>query len=118
MTSTTHTRRMTLTESAIDRPVIDPTGVNLGVVAALDESYFKVRVPMGFDFWLPHHVIAGVYDDSVELNVLESELDEHKVSVSGEETDADDPQPKTMHPAAVEGRYEAQAEFFARPHQL
>jgi hypothetical protein len=99
--------------------VFDAAGKELGKIDALRESYFKLDVSMGFDYWLPYHLIERADGDRLLLSVTEAELDEHKVDAEAEEmtaTEMEEATDGTDHPVPMERRYAAEADYLLHPH--
>ena len=99
--------------------VFDASGKELGKVTEVSESYFKLDISMGFDYWLPYHLIDRADGGQIHLTVNEDALDKEKVDARTEDltsTEVEESVSDTNNPVPMERRYEAQAEYLTHPH--
>lgn len=105
-----------------DARVIDSRGEELGTVSEVRDGYFKVNVSHARDFWLPFHTIARTEGaEVVHLNLAGDELDEAKTSSVMESlgpTDIEESLDDSSQSIPVERRYENEADYLSRPHQI
>jgi hypothetical protein len=101
--------------------ILDCTGKELGTLSGSRESYFKVKTSWAPDYWLPRHLIASADSNSICLSIAEDELEGRKVEAMVDDmTAADLEEAKdshTLHPAGLERRYEAEAEYQTYPNK-
>jgi hypothetical protein len=119
MTETTN--RLGMAPMAPDSMVYDREGRELGKLAEMRESYFKVNVRMARDYWLPVHLIEQVDGDRITLSVAEDVLEQEKLDSGIEDltqTDIEEATDDTLNPLPVERRYEAEADYLTHPHPL
>jgi len=71
-------------------PVYSADGRELGHIADVEGSYFKVSAPLARDYWLSCDYVGALDADCVTLSITHAELDEHKLGEPGIEPE-DDP---------------------------
>jgi hypothetical protein len=62
--------------------VYSADGEALGSVAEIEEGFFKVNVPWGFDFYLRYDLIERSQDEVVHLRVTKSQLARERLATS------------------------------------
>jgi hypothetical protein len=106
---------------APDSVVYDCAGKELGRLAEMRESYFKLDVKMAPDYWLPVHLIDQVDGDRITLNVRDGEFDGDKLdgdAIDMTEMEIEEATDDTLHPEPMERRYQHEAEYLTHPHPL
>ena len=102
-------------------PVFDSHNVELGCVTEAREGWFKVQVDGGFDYWLPFDTIADAGASEIRLRISKAAVEERKNDDRAEhltETEVEEATDDLPNALPVERRYEAEAEYLSRPHQL
>ena len=73
-------------EPVLNTPVFTLDGEQFGFVKELQGGYFKIDVPMARDYWLSTAYIANSTLDRVNLSLRKAEVDEHRLSAPGLES--------------------------------
>lgn len=75
-----------MNEPLLDAPVWTRDGEQFGYVKEIQGGYFKIDVPMAKDYWLSCAYVEASSADRVTLSLRKDELDEHRLSAPGVET--------------------------------
>jgi hypothetical protein len=73
-------------EPVVDAPIFTLDGEQFGYVREVHGGYFKIDVPMARDYWLSSSYIGDATLERVTLTLRKDELEEHRLSAPGLET--------------------------------
>ena len=73
-------------DPVVNAPVYTLDGEQFGSVKEIHGGYFKLDVPMARDYWLSSSYIGDATLDRVTLTLRKDELEEHRLSAPGLET--------------------------------
>ena len=98
--------------------VYSADGENLGTVDGLKDGYFKVKVSLGYDYYLRYDLIERKQDEVVYLRVTKDELEHEKVATSvppDSSVEIQDGVGGTVPDSPTERRYSAEADYLLNP---
>lgn len=103
-------------EPIVDTPVFSLDGQQVGYVKEMHGGYFKLDVPMAKDYWLSTVYIADSTLDRVSLSLRKDEMDEHRLSAPG--ADSQDPDAVISDVQALTQRERMERELAAQNERL
>jgi hypothetical protein len=98
--------------------VYSADGADLGVVDGLNDGYFKVKVSMGYDYYLRYDLVERKQDGVVYLRLSKSELDDEKLATSvppDSSAEVANDVGEGVPDTPTERRYEAEADYLLGP---